>query len=223
MKKHILNIAIIVLSAFNLYGQNEKFNTAVKTAVETLNNAKSADDFIAAANTFSRIAAAEPKEWLPNYYAAYANLTAGFITSGTDMDKAQSYMDNAQTLLNSAIKLAAQPADLSETGALQAYILIGKVIADPMTKGAELSPRIFQELGKASAMNPNNPRAPFLQGMYTMNMPEFYGGGAKNAKPFLEKAKTLFEAEVSDGIRPNWGKTTNESILKSVGEPAGNK
>ncbi len=221
MKKQILNLAIIVLSALNLYGQNDKLQTALKTAVETLNKAQSADEFVAAANTFTRMAAAEPTAWLPNYYAAFANLNAGFITSKTDMDKAQAYMDNAQTLLNSASKVAAQPADLSEIGALQAYILIGKVIADPMTKGAELSPRIFQELGKAGGMNPNNPRVPFLQGMYTMNMPEFYGGGAKNAKPYLEKAKTLFEAAVSDGIQPAWGMETNAAILKTAAEKAG--
>jgi hypothetical protein len=63
------------------------------------------------------------------------------------------------------------------------------------------------------ALNPQNPRAPFLQGMYTLNMPEFYGGGAARAKPLFEKAATLFEQPVSDALLPNWGKETNAYFL----------
>lgn len=216
MKKLILNFAFMLLAASAVFAQNDKFNAAMKTAVTTLNVAQSPDDFIAAANTFTRIGAAESKEWLPGYYAAYAYLIAGFQTSEADMTKAQQYIDNAQTLLTNATKLATQPADISEISVLQAYIYIGKVTENPMVKGGELSPKVFQELGKASSLNPNNPRAPFIQGMFTLNMPEFYGGGAKNAKPLFEKAKKLYEKEVSDGIRPDWGEGMNEGMLKSI-------
>jgi hypothetical protein len=215
MKKHIISLAIIVLSALNLFGQNDKFNTALKSAVANFDTAKSPDQFIAAGNTFARIAAAEPKEWLPDYYAAYANLIAGFMTTGADMDKGQKYIDNAQTFITSAQKKATNPTQLSEIGVVQAYIYIGKVTEDPMKKGGELSPKIFAELGKASAMNPTNPRAPFVQGMFTLNMPEFYGGGVKNAMPLFEKAKALFDAQTTDGINPSWGKDQNEGLMQA--------
>lgn len=216
MKKQILSAALLFLVSLNLYSQNEKYNAAMSKALQSFQAAEQPADFITASNTFVRIAAAEPKEWLPVYYAAYTSLIAGFQTSGADMDKAQQYIDQAQTHLNSVAKLATQPADLAEIGALQAYIYVGKVIADPMTKGAELSPKIFQELGKAAAMDPANPRVPYLQGMYTMKMPEFYGGGAKNALPFLEKAKTLFENAPADALRPSWGKHQNEELLRAA-------
>jgi hypothetical protein len=215
MKKQIISLAIIVLSALNLFGQNDKFTTALKAAVANFDTAKSPEQFIAAGNTFARIAAAEPKEWLPEYYAAYANLIAGFMTTGTDMDKGQKYIDNAQSLITSAQKKATNPTQLSEIGVVQAYIYIGKVTEDPMKKGGELSPKIFAELGKASAMNPANPRAPFVQGMFTLNMPEFYGGGAKNAMPLFEKAKTLFDAQTADGMNPSWGKDQNEGMMQA--------
>jgi hypothetical protein len=215
MKKHIISLAIIVLSALNLFGQNDKFNTALKAAVANFDTAKSPDQFIAVGNTFARIAAAEPKEWLPDYYAAYANLIAGFMTTGADMDKGQKYIDNAQTFITSAQKKATNPTQLSEIGVVQAYIYIGKVTEDPMKKGGELSPKIFAELGKASAMNPTNPRAPFVQGMFTLNMPEFYGGGVKNAMPLFEKAKALFDAQTTDGINPSWGKDQNEGLMQA--------
>lgn len=216
MKKQILSAMLFLFVSLSLYSQNDKYTTALSNALQSLKTATQPADFVAASNTFSRIAAAEPKEWLPLYYAAYANLIAGFQISGKDMVNAQQYIDQAQTQLNGAAKLVSQPADLAEIGVLQAYIYIGKVTEDPMTKGAELSPQIFQELGKAAAMDPANPRVPFLQGMYTMNMPEFYGGGAKNALPLLEKAKTLFENAPADALRPSWGQRQNEELLKSV-------
>lgn len=217
MKKVLFCLALIAVSTFQLRGQSEKYTAAMKTAVIALDSAKNADEFIAIANMFTRIGSAEPKAWLPGYYASYANLIAGFITNGKDMTKGQAYIDNAQTLLTNAAKLATQPADLSEIAVLQAYIYTGKITEDPMTKGPELSQKVFQELGKAGGLNPNNPRAPMLQGLFTLNMPEFYGGGAKNAKPFLEKAKGLYDAAVTDGVQPNWGKEQNSDLLKSVG------
>ncbi len=217
MKKVLFIFALTALSTLQLWGQSEKYTMAMKTAVVALDSATNADEFIAIANMFTRIGSAEPKAWLPGYYASYANLIAGFITNGKDMTKGQGYIDNAQTLLNNAAKLASQPADLSEVAVLQAYIYIGKITEDPMAKGAELSPKIFQELGKAGGLNANNPRAPMLQGLFTLNMPEFYGGGAKNAKPFLEKAQGLYDAATTDGVQPSWGKGQNSDLLKSVG------
>jgi len=214
--KNVFFLFVLLFVTGALSAQSEKYSTSMKTAVDSLQTAQTPEDFIDVANTFGRIASAEPGAWLPGYYASYANLIAGFIASRTDMAKGQTYIDHAQTLLQNAAPKAILPADLSEIATLQAYIYIGKVTEDPMTKGQELSPMVFQELGKAAAMNPNNPRAPFLQGMYTLNMPEFYGGGAKNAKPFLEKAQGLFEADNRNGIRPNWGKKKNEELLKTV-------
>jgi hypothetical protein len=216
MKKYIIALATIVFVAFNAFGQTDKFNNAMKAAVAQFDTAKTPDQFIAAGNTFSRIAGAEPTQWLPEYYAAYTNLVAGFMTTGTDMAKAQTLIDQAQALITSAQKKAKMPADLSEIAVVQAYIYIGKVTEDPMAKGGELSPKVFAELGKAAAMNPANPRAQFVQGMFTLNMPEFYGGGAKNAKPFFEKASDLFETEKADGVRPTWGKGQNDHYLQQV-------
>ncbi len=218
MKKHLVSLAVIVLSALNLFGQSDKYTIAMKAAVAQFDTAKTPDQFVAASNTFARIAAAEPKLWLPEYYASYTSLIAGFMTTASDMDKGQQLIDQAQTLLTAAQKKAQQPADLSEIAVVQAYIYIGKVTEDPMSKGGELSPKVFAELGKAAAMNPTNPRAPFVQGLYTLNMPEFYGGGAKNAKPLFEKADDLFEQQTSEGFRPNWGKGQNATYLQQVAD-----
>lgn len=185
-------------------------------ALAQIEQAKSAENMLASANQFNRISAAEPGEWLPVYYAAYTTMLAGFMTGKSDMDKAQGYFDRANELLTQAEKAATAPADKSEVAVLRAHILIGKVTEDPMTKGAELSAKVFEALASAEALNPGNPRAAYVQGMYTLNMPEFFGGGAKNARPLLEKAMNLYASEKDRGIAPSWGKNRAEGMLKSL-------
>lgn len=215
MKKVIL--LLIALATGYLSNAQDQYTGAMGAALGQMGAAQTSEEFIACANTFNRIAAAETKQWLPGYYASYNMLIAGFISSDIDMAKAQGYMDEAQKLLSQTASKAQQPEDLSEIAVLQAYIYTGKVTEDPMTLGQYLSPKVFQELGKAMGMNPGNPRAHYLKGMYTFNMPEFYGGGAANAKPMLEKAKTLYDAQPETmTLRPNWGKEQNEELLNSI-------
>lgn len=212
MKNSLLLFSFLFIGA-SLFAQNAKYDAAMTKAITHLDSAQTSAQHLEVANDFARIASAEPKEWLPNYYAALSHLSAAFILLKENPAKALETIDVAQTSLDKAKTLA--PGE-SEVAVLQAYILIARVSENPMVKGQELSPRVFAELGKAAGMNPNNPRAPLLQGMYTMNMPEFYGGGATNAKPFFEKAALLFEKETPGAIMPHWGKDTNAYFLEQI-------
>ena len=212
MKNALLLFSFLFIG-ISLFAQNAKYDAAMTKAITRLDSAQTSAQHLESANDFARIASAEPKEWLPNYYAALGHLSAAFILLKENPSKAIETIDVAQTSLDKAKTLA--PGE-SEIAVLQAYILIARVSENPMVKGQELSPKVFAELGKAAGMNPNNPRAPFLQGMYTMNMPEFYGGGATNAKPFFEKAAALFEREKPEAIMPHWGKDTNAYFLEQI-------
>lgn len=212
MKKFFFAL-ILSLTTFALDAQNVAYTEAMTNAVAQFDTVKTMTDYQAVANTFSRIAAAEPKEWLPLYYVSMSHLNAGIQMFKTDAAKAALTLDLAQAAFDKALALAPQESELP---VLQAYIYIGRVMENPMVKGRELSPKVFAELGKASAMNPDNPRAPFLKGTYTLNMPEFYGGGAANARPLFEKAATLFEKETDRGLLPHWGKKGNAHYMEQV-------
>ena len=211
--KKVWFFLLFALPVALLTAQNDRYHTAMTAAVAQLDSAKGPADFQAAANTFTRIAAAEPEQWLPHYYAAFSNLIFVFNTFSQDPAQALRTLDVAQAGLDRAKTLAPGESDVA---VLQAYILIGRVLENPMTKGAELSPRVFAELEKATAMDPANPRAPFLEGTYVLNMPEFYGGGAANAKPLFEKAAALFEKEKDRGLLPHWGRRINAQYLEKV-------
>ncbi|MCC6282492.1 MAG: hypothetical protein IT262_17945 [Saprospiraceae bacterium] len=212
MKNSLLLFSFLFIGA-SLFAQNAKYNAAMTNAITRLDSAQTSAQYLESANDFARIASAEPKEWLPNYYAALSHLSAAFILLKENPAKALETVDVAQANLDKAKAMV--PGE-SEIAALQAYILIARVSENPMVKGQELSPKVFAELGKAAGLNPKNPRAPFLQGMYTMNMPEFYGGGATNAKPFFEKAAALFEQATPGDLMPRWGKETNAYFLEQV-------
>ena len=205
-------LTLTLLNA-GLFAQSEAYTTAMTNAVAQIDSAKGPADYQAAANTFSRIAAAEPTQWLPGYYAAFSNLMVGFMLQEKDLNKAIASFDQVETQLEKVRALAPQE---SEIAVLDAYLLIGRLMENPIALGAQITPKVFANLEKAAALNPNNPRAPFLRGTYVLNMPEFYGGGATNAKPYFEKAAGLFAAEIDRGLLPHWGKTTNSKYLDQV-------
>lgn len=215
MKKYALSLALF-LTAAALFAQSDPYTAAMTTAVAELDSAGTPADYQAAANTFSRIAAAEPSEWLPLYYAAFSQVQAAMRLVGQDVEKAMLTLNLAQSNLDKAKALVPQESELA---VLQAYLLIGRLMENPMAKGAEITPQVFAELGKAKALNPANPRAAFLQGTYVLNMPEFYGGGAANAKPHFEQAVTLFEKETDRGLLPHWGRNANLRYLEQVSQP----
>ena len=216
MKTSIFSIALL-FAACALRAQSAQYTAAMTQALTRLDSAQTPADWQAVANNFSRIAAAEPAQWLPLYYASFSQVQQAFPLFQEDPARAMQTLDLAQANLDKALALA--PGE-SELATLQGYLLIGRVMENPMAKGAELTPQVFGALGKASALNPENPRAAFLHGTYVLNMPEFYGGGAANAKPYFEKAAALFEKEADRGLLPHWGKKSNAQYLQQVSGPA---
>ncbi|MBK8968513.1 MAG: hypothetical protein IPM36_17975 [Lewinellaceae bacterium] len=212
MKTFVL-FCMLALTAGFLTAQSAQYTTAMTAAVAQLDSAQTADDYQASANTFARIAAAEPAEWLPHYYAAFSNLMVGFSRYEKDLNKAIYAFDQSEALLEKANALAPQESELA---VLKAYLLIGRLMENPMALGGQITPQVFAALEKAAALNPTNPRAPFLRGTYVLNMPEFYGGGANNAKPYFEKAAALFEQETGRGLLPHWGKRVNAEYLEKL-------
>ena len=56
-----------------------------------------------------------------------------------------------------------------------------------------------------------------IRGEFTLNMPEFYGGGAAKATPDIQKAAEKFETfKPASPLYPNWGKEHNESVAKRI-------
>ncbi len=223
MKKVTIIIAIIALQITSIFAQTpaEKFQMALGKTLGQMGTAKTHEDFKNTANAFARIANAEPNEWLPKYYAAHCRIIAGYQLLETNMTEAQELAKTALSEIEAAKKLVPMETELM---VLEAFTYQLQLIENPMANGAKFSPMIFETLAKAEAINPENPRIYMIRGEFTLNMPEFYGGGVAKATPDIKKAVEKFEiSKPVSPLHPNWGKQRVLNILKSIEEGASKK
>jgi hypothetical protein len=214
MKKLIISTIVLLFAAVQLNAQSPKLQQAVGKTLGEMAAAKTADEKTAVINAFARIADAEPTEWLPRYYTALNRTFMAYEVMNSDMAAAQEMAKTALSEVKTAQKVAPMESELM---VLEAFIYQLQLIEDPMSKGQKYSPMIFQTLGKAEAVDANNPRINYIRGQFTLNMPEFYGGGAAKATPDLEKAAAKFAAfKPTSPIHPTWGSERNAAILKSL-------
>ncbi|GAB2766328.1 hypothetical protein GCM10027275_05140 [Rhabdobacter roseus] len=206
--KNLLLLAVVALLALTpAFAQNEKYLQAMTAALQTFQQQTSGEPDAAAmqelANRFERIGAAEPNEWLPRYYAAYAYGTLGF--SGDNLRTKDQYLDKADALLKEAERIPSQQAD--ELAVMKAYITQARLAADPMSRWQTYGAQFGEYLAIAKKSNANNPRIYYLEGTNLFYTPEEYGGGKKAAKPLFEKAMEKYaHFQPASTLHPQWGK-----------------
>ncbi len=221
MKKLIV-IAFVLFAIGYAFAQSDPYTTAMTKNITALRDAKSAEDFQKAANAFARIAANEADQWLPAYYQAYSHIMVAVANmQKQDMKACQAHLDEAQSILDAAMKIAPKESELH---VLQGYVFQGRIWEDAMTKGQEFTPRVMQSLQTAMALNEENPRAYHLMGQQLFHTPEFFGGGAKAALPLLEKAAVQFASyEAPSELHPGWGEGINAALLEAAKKQLANK
>ena len=206
MKKLLITAIALFFSANLLFAQSDKYTAAMTAALadfeKSQNKEPVRDEWLALANRFERIASAEPKEWLPRYYAAYAYSSLAFM--GSDVVQKDQAADKAAGLLDEAIKIAGENSELM---VLDAQVHQARMAADPQSRWQTEGPLFTTSLAKAKKMDPNNPRIYVLEGTSLLYTPEQFGGGKKAAKPVLEQAMEKFATFKPEGpLHPNWGK-----------------
>lgn len=214
MKKLLTITVVLIFAVTVVFAQNEKYTQAMTSGIEALKgldkekpDVKVLQDI---ANRFERIAAAEPKEWLPKYYAAYGNVLLGYY--GASLTEKDQYLDKANTLLKDAETLLGKPND--ELLVMKAYQSQIHLAADAMSRWQSDGPKFTEYLEAAKSANPENPRIYYLEGSNLFFTPEEYGGGKKVAKPLLEKAKQKFSTfKPESTIHPDWGQIETEWML----------
>lgn len=211
MKQILISISILAI-AISSFAQDNKYETAMLGSLELLDQASAAEDYLKCASRFERIAAAEKSLWLPYYYASYSLVVMSFDES--DGAKKDLILDRAQGLLDKALEL--QPEE-SELQVLQAFLYPARILVDPMNRGMQYMELIYATLEKAKALNPENPRIYFLEGINKANLPPSMGGGPEAARPILELALAKFEAfEPRSSLWPQWGEEAVRAELDKL-------
>ncbi|HUR66042.1 MAG TPA: hypothetical protein VMZ03_06795 [Chitinophagaceae bacterium] len=209
MKKGLLLLVSSVMMV-SVFAQSEKYVKAMEPKVAMLDSGNTAESWKELANSFERIADAEKTQWMPYYYAAFANVMAGTMSLpqdgsfGDNSAVADPYADKAENLLNKAEALS---KDNSEIFCVRKMIhslrLMGNAMARYMTEG----PKASEALEKAKSLNENNPRVYILEGQDKFYTPEQFGGSKEEAKKLFEKANSIFQV-ITPGstIEPRWGR-----------------
>jgi hypothetical protein len=199
---------VLILPFFSMKAQSPQYFAAMKENLAKFGRAKTSDSLQAVEAQFERIAMTEKNQWIPYYYAAQVLLIQSFSQKPDAKDK---ILDQAQTLLDESIKAK---GDSSECMALQGFLYIGRLQADPQGRAAEYSMKAQEMFDLAIKLNPENPRAYYLKGVTLLNTPEFFGGGKVPAKPILTLAAAKFTTfNSSYPFFPKWGKDDCEKQL----------
>ena len=201
----VIFLMLIGLSAFAL---NEKYIEAMKKNILAVYTGATIDELQSAVNALSRIGDAEKTKWEPYYYASFGSIM--MATRENDATKKDAFLDQAKAMLDKAV--AIQPSE-SEIAALEGFIYMIRVSVDPASRGPQYSMMSMQALGKAVAINPNNPRALGLMAQMQFGTAQFFKQTPTEACETNAKSLQLFNSETPAGpLAPAWGKQMAESM-----------
>lgn len=164
-------------------------------------------------NKLILIAKKFPGEWATNYYAAYSRIQMTFMEQS--VDKKDPMLDEAEQYLSEAIALLGKETD--ETHVLSAMVASARMGVNPQSRWQKYGKIFDEHMEKAKELNANNPRMYLQKGIGKFYTPKPFGGGAKAALPYFEKAEELFSKESTDDItKPYWGHPANRYFLSQV-------
>jgi hypothetical protein len=216
MKKRFLSVAAVLI-AITSFSQSEKYTKAMEQLVPAIDTTMNVDGLTNLANSFQRIADAEKNQWLPYYYAAFANVSAAYMMSMGKMgmaDKTDPIADKAETLLNKAEELS---KDNSEIYCVKKMIASLRLIGDPQNRYMTYGPAAEEALTKAKRLNPTNPRVTLLEAQDKLFTPEQFGGSKVEAKKLFEEAIKKYEAfKPETSIHPAWGLKRAQYFLSDM-------
>lgn len=201
MKKITLIIATLV-TVFSVNAQNkEAYMKAMAGGLQKLGSATDVASMQAAAGQFERIAAKMDKDWYSNYYAGLSYTRMSMMAEGISTKDEYS---------KKALEFAKKAKDISpnnsEVVALEGFVYMAQLAADPNTRGQMLSGKVMQNYGEALRLNPENPRALALLAQMRYGTALFFGSSTAEACGMAKNSLPIFESEEKgQSFNPTWG------------------
>ncbi len=216
MKQLTLLFLFTAFSAVVVKAQSPQYKEAMAKQVSLLDQGTSYNPqtLLEISNTFERIAATENSQWLPYYYAAYAQVMSAFMQQ--DKTKMDELADKADGNL---AKAEALHQNSDEIACLKSLVATARINVDPPSRGPQYGPESGEQLQKAKQLNPENPRVYLLEGQMLYYTPEQFGGDKAKAKETLKLALEKFASfKPADDIAPHWGIERTKQLLEEAGK-----
>ena len=152
---------------------------------------------------FMGLLAAEPEAATLHTWVALTDWRVVPILAAKDREAAKRYCDEGLVHCDAALKADPRAAEALAVKAGLQGLAINFNSAAAMTLG----PALRANMGRAIELAPSDPRIRLLDGINTLHMPEFFGGGAQKALEKFKQANALFATEsVADSTAPDWGR-----------------
>lgn len=204
----VLTALIAIAQSASVFASDGKYVEAMQKNIQAVYTAKTIPDYQNAVNALERIGAAEKTKWEPFYYASFGYIMMS--NQENDNGKKDAYLDQAVTALNKAKAIASNE---SEIIALEGFIYMMRITADPSARGPQYTPLSMQAFNKAIAVNPENPRALALLAQMQFGTAQFFGSSTTEACTTNARAIEKFASFQSENLlAPRWGQQMVEDL-----------
>jgi hypothetical protein len=206
---------IIKQDLTTIASQDDGFKDALTTTLQNFDSAKIFHEMMAATNRLGLIARKWDNQWAAQYYAAYSLVILSYAEK--EQKNKDPYLDEAENFLNTAWALT--KSDSSEMYVLAAMHANARMAVIPASRYKKFGDLFNSNIEKAKKLWPENPRIYYLLGMNFFYTPKMFGGGPKNAMPYIEKAESYYTNEKTNNIlKPHWGRKQNSEMLAKCKE-----
>ncbi|RMZ60812.1 hypothetical protein D1632_02205 [Chryseobacterium nematophagum] len=216
MKKYVLSIALVCISLIS-YGQSN-YEKVMSEKIAKLEMCKTTEDYQMLANDFERIGKKETTQWLPSYYAAFAQIQKGRIQMRDGkMEGLSAYSEAAFKYLDQAESSAGK--DNGEIHLLKKMAYSLSMMENPQQKYMTDGVKAAEELKIAEQLDSNNPRIALIKAEDMYFTPEQYGGSKTKGIELFKEALNKFNTyKPKSPIDPSWGRGEAEYFISQAGK-----
>ena len=202
---YILFFSICLLK---VQAQSGNYSKNLEAAVQLFDKSQTKESYELVFSKMEELSKQAPKEWLPAYYASLMKARMALKKMGT-----------ADALADEAIKWLLVTKSLhnsDEVLSLESLVYSSKMSISPVFRWKTYETKINKPLEQAMVLNKNNPRPYILKANILSKMPALFGGGCKDAKPLIQKAKLILDAQKEEfTTMPHWGRPLLAELVKA--------
>jgi len=197
----LIYFILFLLIPFSGQAGNDEYRRNMLRAKAMIDTATMEQTLIVAANYFERIAAMNPGEWLPCYYAAYCYARVSHLHEATG--KRDTWVDKAQLQIDKAFSSVPENPEVL---VMKGFVLQARMDINPMARGLKYYAETMACFDRAIKLCPENPRGYLWKGINLFNTPAMFGGGRDKGCKLIKIAIEKFKAfNPRDSLMPDWG------------------
>lgn len=205
MKTQIIIISLLLAwTNITVQAGNPSYVLKMTETLETMRAAKSLAEHIKAANTFTMIAGVARDEWLPLYYHANIYINLIYVDTLADNDQKEKYLEIAKVSIDKMLE--SNPGE-AEVQALDGWYWISRIGLRPMVYGMLYIGNYSSAIERSLAIEPENPRAIFLDLSNKIGKAEFFGSDISEYCVDVNALYDRWDSYVPKSeLHPTWGK-----------------